>query len=161
MVQYFRSCFLSLFHELLRHLILSFILLGFLILPLTGVITRSMGQNDTYGLGCAPLSAFPSLVSVLVSAASLNNSVQTWCVIKGEAQKESRFLKVRFWQNGYFADLYVWAAGLFRSFGPRISLIFAGRMPPEKSFRKSPAKSFKIYTTKSPAHLCRGAGPDF
>ena len=49
-----------------------------------------------------------------------------------------------------FADF---VAGLFL-------LIFVGKSAQKNPPRKSPAKSSKICTTKSPTHFCRGAGPN-
>ena len=63
----------------------------------------------------------------------------------------SPFLRVGFWQNGFFADFYFWAAGFFRGFCRRIFLlILVGKRAQKNPPGKSPAKSSKIYTTKIP-----------
>ena len=61
-------------------------------------------------------------------------------------------LRVGFRQNGFFADFYFWAAGIFGGFCRRIlfSFLWKNFKVPKKSSRKSPAKSSKIYTTKIP-----------
>ena len=62
-----------------------------------------------------------------------------------------RIVRVGFWQNGFVADFYFWAAGFFRRFCRRIfSPQFCGKKYPEESSRKIPAKSSKICTTKIP-----------
>ena len=64
------------------------------------------------------------------------------------------FFRVGFWQNGFFADFYFWAAGIFsRILSPDFSHRFwksAQKNPPGKS----PAKS----SNKSPTRFCRGGG---
>ena len=58
------------------------------------------------------------------------------------------YFRAGFWQNGFFADFYFWAAGFFRGFYRRIfSPLFCGKKCPEKSSRKIPSK---ITTTKIP-----------
>ena len=60
-------------------------------------------------------------------------------------------LSVGFWQNGFFADFYFWAAGFFRGFRRRIfSPHFCGKSAQEIPPGKSPAKSSNIYTRKIP-----------
>ena len=65
------------------------------------------------------------------------------------------------WQNRCYADFYFWAARFFREISRRI--LFSSSLR-EKSAQKnppgkSPTRSSKIYTTKSPTHCCRGAAP--
>ena len=64
---------------------------------------------------------------------------------------DKRSLSVGFWQNGFFADFYFWAAGFFRGFRRRIlSPHFCGKSAQKNPPGKSPAKSSKIYTAKIP-----------
>ena len=66
----------------------------------------------------------------------------------------SPFFAVGFWQNGFFADFYFWAAGFFRGFSRRIfSPHFCGKSAQKNSLGKSPGKSSKIYTTKILQHI--------
>ena len=70
-------------------------------------------------------------------------------------------IRVGFWQNGFFADFYFWAAGFLRGFSRRtFSPHFCGKKCPEKSSspEKSPRKSFNIYNKNPPTHFCRMAG---
>ena len=63
----------------------------------------------------------------------------------------SRDMRAGFWQNGFFADFYFWAAGFFRGFCRRMFLlVFVGKRSQKIPPGKSPAKSSKIYTTKIP-----------
>ena len=63
----------------------------------------------------------------------------------------SAFVRVGFWQNGFFADFSFWAAGFFRDFVAGLFLlIFVGKKCQKNPPGKSPAKSSKIYTTKIP-----------
>ena len=73
------------------------------------------------------------------------------------------FARVRFWQNGFFADFYFWAAGFFRGFSRRIfSPHFCGKKCPEKSSSKIPAKILQnLYNKNPPTHFCRMAGATF
>ena len=68
--------------------------------------------------------------------------------------------RVGFWQNGFFADFYFWAAGFFRGFPRRIfSPHFCGKKCPEKSSRKIPAKILQnLYNKNPPTHFCRMTG---
>ena len=52
------------------------------------------------------------------------------------------FIRVGFWQNGFFADFNFWATGFLRGFSRRIFLlIFVGiKKCPQKSSRKIPGK---------------------
>ena len=70
------------------------------------------------------------------------------------------YFRVGFWQNGFFADVYFWAAGFFGGFCRRIfSPHFCEKKCPEKSSRKIPGKILqKFIQQKSPTHFCRGAG---
>ena len=58
-----------------------------------------------------------------------------------------------FGRTDFSADFHFWAAGLFRGFSRRMFSHFCGTECPEKSFRKSPAKSSKIYRAKNPRHI--------
>ena len=61
------------------------------------------------------------------------------------------FVRVGFWQNGFFADFYFWAAGFFRGFCRRMfSPHFCGEKCPEKSSRKIPDKILKMLYNKIP-----------
>ena len=63
-------------------------------------------------------------------------------------------IAVGFWQNGFLADFYFWAAGFFRGFSRRIfSPHFCGKSAQKNSLGKSPGKSSKIYTTKILQHI--------
>ena len=63
------------------------------------------------------------------------------------------FIRVGFWQNGFFADFYFWAAGFFRGFSRRIfSPHFCGKSAQKNPPGKSPRKSSRIYTTKILRH---------
>ena len=54
---------------------------------------------------------------------------------------------VGFWQNGFLADFYFWAAGFCRRiFSPH----FCGKKCPEKSSRKIPDKILQILYNKNP-----------
>ena len=68
-------------------------------------------------------------------------------------------IRVGFWQNGFFADFYFWAAGFFRGFSRRIFSHFCGKKCPEKSSRKIPGKILQNLHNKTPTHFCRGARP--
>ena len=74
--------------------------------------------------------------------------------------KKARNFRVGFWQNGFFADFYFWAAGFFCGFSRRIfSPHFCGKKCPEKSSRKIPAKILQdLYNKNPPTHFCRMAG---
>ena len=62
--------------------------------------------------------------------------------------------RVGFWQNGFFADFYFWAAGFFRGFlAGFFLLIFVGKSAQKNPPGKSPQKSSKIYTTKILRHI--------
>ena len=58
-----------------------------------------------------------------------------------------QFVGVGFRQNGFFADLYFWAAGFLAGF---FRLIFVGKSAQKNPPGKSPEKSSKNYTTKIP-----------
>ena len=75
-------------------------------------------------------------------------------------KQTEEILRVGFWQNGFFADFYFWAAGFFRGFSRRIFfLIFVGKSAQKKSSRKIPTKIFQIlYNKNPPTHFCRMAG---
>ena len=63
-------------------------------------------------------------------------------------------IRVGFWQNGFFADFYFWAAGFFRGFSRRIfSPHFCGKKRPEKSSRKIPGKILQNLYNKNPRHI--------
>ena len=63
-------------------------------------------------------------------------------------------VRVGFWQNGFFADFYFWAAGFFRGFSRRIFFPhFCGKKCPKNPPGKSPQKSSKICTTKILRHI--------
>ena len=69
-------------------------------------------------------------------------------------------IRVGFWQNGFFADFYFWAAGFFRGFSRRIffSSVLWEKCP-EKSSRKIPEKILQnLYNKNPPTHFCRLAG---
>ena len=69
-------------------------------------------------------------------------------------QKLGAFFRVGFWQNGFFADFYFWAAGFFRGFSPRIFFFsFLWEKCPEKSSRKIPGKILQNLCNKSPRHI--------
>ena len=69
------------------------------------------------------------------------------------AEKAAR-VRVGFWQNGFFADFYFWAAGFFRGFCRRIfSPHFCGKKCPEKSSRKIPGKILQNWYNKNPRHI--------
>ena len=76
------------------------------------------------------------------------------------AGAETIIFRVGFWQNGFFADFYFWAAEFFREFSRRIfSPHFCGKKCPEKSSRKIPAKILQnLYNKNPPTHFCRMAG---
>ena len=62
--------------------------------------------------------------------------------------------RVGFWQNGFFADFYFWAAGFFRGFSRRIfSPHFCGKKCPEKSSGKIPGKILPKLYNKNPRHI--------
>ena len=69
--------------------------------------------------------------------------------------------RVGFWQNGFFADFYFWAAGFSRGFCPRIfPPHFCGKKVPRKILQENPRQNPpKFIQQKSPTHFCRGAGP--
>ena len=64
------------------------------------------------------------------------------------------YFRVGFWQNGFFADFYFWAAGFFRGFSRRIfSPHFCGKKCPEKSSKKIPGKILQKSHNKNPRHV--------
>ena len=67
-------------------------------------------------------------------------------------------VRVGFWQNGFFADLYFSGAGVFRGFSRRIfSPHFCGNKCPERSSRKIPGKILqKLYNKIPDTFLQRG-----
>ena len=72
----------------------------------------------------------------------------------------ARNLRDGFWQNGFFADFYFWAAGFFRGFCRRVFffLIFVGKVP-RKILQENPRQNPpKLIQQKSPTTFCRGAG---
>ena len=71
--------------------------------------------------------------------------------------------RVGFWQNGFFADIYFWAAGFSRGFCRRIfSPHFCGKKCPEKSSRKIPGKILQNLYNKNPRHIsAEGPGQVF
>ena len=72
---------------------------------------------------------------------------------------KTRIFRVGFWQNGFFADFYFWAAGFFRGFSRRIFSHFCGKKCPEKSSRKISGKILQNLCNKNPpTHFCRMAG---
>ena len=72
---------------------------------------------------------------------------------KRKISPKRNFIRVGFWQNGFFADFYFWAAGFFRGFSRRIfSPHFCGKSAQKNPPGKSPRKSSKIYTTKILRH---------
>ena len=73
------------------------------------------------------------------------------------------YIRVGFWQNGFFADFYFWAAGFFRGFCRRIfSPHFCGEKVPRKILQENPRQNPpKFIQQKSPTHFCRGAGPTY
>ena len=64
-------------------------------------------------------------------------------------------VRAGFRQNGFFADFYFWAAGLFRGcFSPDFFSSFLWEKVPRKNPPgKSPGKSSKFYTTKILQHI--------
>ena len=65
----------------------------------------------------------------------------TFTRVPAKASTFTRVLTVGFGQNGFFADLYFWAAGFFRGFCRRIFFSeFCGEKGSEKSSRKIPGK---------------------
>ena len=63
-------------------------------------------------------------------------------------------VRLGFWQNGFFADFYFWAAGFFRGFCRRIfSPHFCGKKCPEKSSKKIPGKILQNLYNKNPQHI--------
>ena len=62
-------------------------------------------------------------------------------------------LRVGFWQNGFFADFYFWAAGFFRIFSPDFLSSFLWEKSPEKSSRKIPGKILQKLYNKNPRHI--------
>ena len=60
----------------------------------------------------------------------------------GSQRKMPENLRVGFWQNGFFADFYFWAAGFFRGFYRRIFflLIFVGKVP-RKILQENPREN--------------------
>ena len=63
---------------------------------------------------------------------------------------EDLFVRVGFWQNGFFADFYFWAAKFYRGFCREIFSPFCGKIAQKDPPGKSPAKSSKIYASKIP-----------
>ena len=80
------------------------------------------------------------------SPKSLGNSL-------GSLRRVSEKFRVGFWQNGFFADFYFWAAGFFRGFCRRIFSRFCGKKCPEKSSRKIPGKILQNLYNKNPRHI--------
>ena len=69
-------------------------------------------------------------------------------------QRSSKSVRDGFWQNGFFADFYFWAAGFFRGFCRRIfSPHFCGKKCAEKSSRKIPGKILQNLDNKNPRHI--------
>ena len=79
------------------------------------------------------------------------------------AKLRRQIFRVGFWQNGFFADFYFWAAGFFRGFCRRIfSPHFCGKKCPEKSSRKIPGKILQNLYSKNPRHIsAEGPGQKF
>ena len=74
------------------------------------------------------------------------------------AQLYSRIFRVSFWQNGFFADFYFWAARYFADFVAGFFSSSLWEKCPEKSSRKIPRRNPpKFIQQKSPTHFCRGA----
>ena len=64
------------------------------------------------------------------------------------------YVRVGFWQNGFFADFYFWAAGFLRGFCRRIfSLHFCGEKVPRKILQEIPGKILQILYDKNPRQL--------
>ena len=64
---------------------------------------------------------------------------------------------VGFWQNGFFADFYFWAAGFCRGFCRRI---FSPQKVPRKILQENPRQNPPNFIQqKSPTIFCRGARP--
>ena len=80
-------------------------------------------------------------------------------LIHGEIRMS--LFRVGFWQNGFFADFYFWAAGFFRGFCRRIFFpSFLWRKVHRKILQENPRQNPpKFIQQKSPTHFCRGAGP--
>ena len=65
--------------------------------------------------------------------------------------KMSQEFRVGFWQNGFFADFYFWAAGVFRGFSPGVFLqIFVGKKVPRKILQENPGKVLQSLQNKNP-----------
>ena len=74
-------------------------------------------------------------------------------------KKVTEIVRVGFWQSGFFADFYFWAAGFLRGFSRRNFLLIFVR---EKVHRKNipgkfPTKSSKIHTTNIPDNFLQRA----
>ena len=108
-----------------------------------------MPKGVGHGGGRRKLSqAFPSFLKVFFNPEKTRENPEK------NMLENVEIIRVGFWQNGFFADFYFWAAEFFRGFSRRIfSPHFCGKKCPEKSSRKIPAKSSKIYTTKILRHI--------
>ena len=74
----------------------------------------------------------------------------------------TKFFRVGFWQNGFFADFYFWAAGSFCGFCRQIfSPHFGGKKVPRKILQENPQQNPpEFILQKSPTHFCIRAGPN-
>ena len=63
-----------------------------------------------------------------------------------------RNVRASFWQNGFFADFYFWAAG-FDLVAGFFLLVFVGKVPRKKSSRKIPGKILQNSYNKNPRQL--------
>ena len=93
------------------------------------------------------------------SAAPVKLSVVTYSDIVSPVPflKDDQVIRVGFWQNGFFADFYFWAAGFSRRiFSPH----FCGKKCPEKSSRKIPAKILQNLYNKNPPKFIQQKSSD-
>ena len=96
-----------------------------------------------------PVASFNPNAQRLTGDLSVNFSA--FCKLKLRISVATRSLSVGFWQNGFFAAFYFWAAGFFRGFvAGFFLLILVGKSAQKNPPGKSPAKSSKIYTTNIP-----------
>ena len=108
-----------------------------------------------------PTKVSSQVVEVHLSCFHLfcSSAIQSWLEIVNPSPSVLRIrwrpcVRVGFWQNGFFADFYFWAAGFFRGYSRRIcSPHFCGKKCPEKSSRKIPGKILQNLYNKNPRHI--------
>ena len=73
-------------------------------------------------------------------------------------QERWEFVRVDLWQNGFFADLYFWAAGFLRGFRRRIFSPHLGKKVPRKILQENPLQNPPKFTQQKSLTLS-GEGP--